>query len=113
RRPLAEELDLDAVALEVAVADESDELVALEGPEHGGAGLRAVRHDGEAELAAELDEPLEQLGRLERLHHHRRREAGGGEPGAAEVPAAEVGQGHDHALAGHVAVLDVADALPR
>ena len=28
RRPLAEELDLDAVALEVAVADEADELVA-------------------------------------------------------------------------------------
>ena len=44
-----------------------------------------------------VDEPVEQLGRIDALDDHRHRDALVGQPPPGPVPSAEVGQGEDHA----------------
>ena len=62
RRALAEELDLDASAADVAVTEQADDLVLLQRLQRRPPGVRAEGHDGHAELAAELGEPVEEFG---------------------------------------------------
>ena len=52
------------------------------------------------ERRPQLGEPLEQLGRLERLDDHRDPVAPIGQPAPGPLPAAEVRQGQDHPVAG-------------
>ena len=85
--------------LDVAVAQQADDLVGPQRLEHrrpasGPSGTTFMPSD-----SRNVDEPLEQLGRLERLDHDGDRWPLIGEPAAGPLPAAEVGQGEDHALA--------------
>ena len=66
--------------------------------------------DAHAEAGARLDEPLEQLGRFDRLGDHRDRVALEREPRAGEVPVAEVRQREHRAAALGHAGRDVLDA---
>ena len=89
---LAEELDLDPVADDVAVAQQADEPAGAEGAQQHAAGVGAERDDGEAHGLALGHEPVVEL-------------AGGssgsatlvigialqGQPGAAPLPAARRG----------------------
>src|SRR3546814_2440177 len=93
RGALTEELDLDAATAEVAVAQERQRVVLLEGAARRGAGRGPEGHDVEAEGSAQTGEPLEELGRLELLHHHRDRydlELGEPEPGPLQLGRAHV-----------------------
>ncbi len=58
---LTEELDLGAGAGEVAVAQEGQHVVGLEGAGGGGTRAGTERHDLEPEGPAQLDEPLEEV----------------------------------------------------
>src|SRR3546814_12249464 len=95
RGALPEELDLDPATAEVAVAQERQRVVLLEGAARSGAGRGPEGHDVEAERSAQAGEPLEELGRFELLHHHGDRHALDlGEPEPAPPPPAEVGHRH-------------------
>src|SRR3546814_5436290 len=65
RGALPEELDLDPATAEVAVAQERQRVVLLEGAARSGAGRGPEGHDVEAERSAQAGEPLEELGRFE------------------------------------------------
>jgi hypothetical protein len=51
------------------------------------------------EVLAQIGEPLEQLGRLERLDHHGHLVPLVGHPPAGPLPATQVRQGEDHPVA--------------
>ena len=100
RGALAEELDLGAGAGEVAVAEQGQHVVGLERPRGGGAGVGAEGDDLEAERPAQLDEPVEEVAGLELLDHRGDRVALHlRHPEPRPLPAAEVGHGHDGAVA--------------
>ena len=73
----------------------------------------ADRHDLEPDRLALAGEPLEQLGRLERLDDREHVVALRGHPRRGPLPAAEVRQREDHALARGERVGDVLVALDR
>ena len=95
RRAFTEELDVDATAVEVAVAQQAHHLVALERSQHGLAGVGTEGDHGHAELAAQLDEPVEQLGRVELLDDDGDLDAAKREPPPRPLPPTEVGKGKD------------------
>ena len=97
RGPLAEELDLDPVADQVAVTQQAHDLVVPQRLQHDPAGVGAELDDGHAECPPDPREPLEQLRRLDRLDDDRGRDALGRQPRAGEVPAADVREREDHA----------------
>lgn len=69
--PLAEEVHRHAVSRDVAIRQQAHDVAA---PDRGREARPRVRADGDdvhAEPPAERDEPLEHLGRLQRLHHGR------------------------------------------
>ena len=114
RRALAEELDLDAAALDVPVREQAHDLVGPQRPRgrpaaaDGPTGTTVMPSD-----SAERDEPLEQLRRLQRLDHHGDRQPLIGDPAARPLPPAQVGQGDDDAEAGAERVVDVLEPLVR
>ena len=75
RGALAEELDRDPVTGEVAVAEQADDPVRLQRPQHRGTRVGAEGHDLHADRLAHAGEPLEELRRLDRLDDDRRRDA--------------------------------------
>ena len=96
----AEQLYLDPVRLQVALAQEADDATGAQHLDHLAGGALVEGDDVEAHGRPLVREPLEQLGRLEPL-------GDGGHPppdvrqvGAAPLPAADVGQRQDHALPG-------------
>jgi hypothetical protein len=111
RRALAEELHGDPVAREVAVAHEAHHPVRAQRPHHAAGRVRPECDDVHPEAAPRLDEPVEQVGRLDRFGHDDRRIAAGREPGAGIVVVAEVRQGDDRPATGPVRGLDVLEAL--
>jgi len=96
---LTEELDLDAGAPDVAVAEQTDDVVALQGRSHLAAGVGAERHDVHAQSAAELLEPVEELGRVDCLDDGGEAVPPIGHPPTGPLPTAEVRLGQDHAPA--------------
>ena len=114
RGPLAEELDLHPVAGQVAVAEQAEDVVVLEGAHALGAGRRPERDDVDPDVAAQPDEPLGQLGRLDRLDDRGDLAALAlGQPEGGPLPPAQVGQGQDHAAALVERVVDVLVAVDR
>ncbi len=88
--PLAEEVDLDAVAAQVAVTHQADHVPAEQCAEHRGARIRAERNDLHADGPAGRDEPLEELGRFDGLRHDRHSHTAPGEPRPRDIPVPEV-----------------------
>ena len=68
-------------------------------PQHARRDVGAERHDLEADRLALAREPVEQLGRLERLDDGEHVVALLGHPRRGPLPAAEVRQREDHAVA--------------
>ena len=97
RGALAEELDLDAVADDVAVAEQADDVVGLERPQHLAA--PAVGPRGTMFMPSgrrKSTNHSNSSGGSTRLDHDGDRHARHlGEPEAGPLPAAEVGQGED------------------
>src|SRR5206468_139945 len=85
--PLAEELDLDPRATDVAVAQQADHAVGPQRSHEGGAGLRPQRHGLETQAVANSIEPLVQLRRVQALDDRGAREEPG-QPSTGEVPVA-------------------------
>ena len=92
---------------EVAVDDEADDVVVAQRPHHRRGGVGTERHDGHAEARTEIGEPFEQLRWLDPLDHDRDRVPAVGDPAPRPLPAAEVRQGDDDALAPREAADDV------
>lgn len=88
-------LGLAAAAAVVA----ANHVVVVERPHHGGPGAGQERHHVHPERGPEIDEPLEELGRLDLLDHHRDLMALLGDPAARPLPASEMRQHKDHTVA--------------
>ena len=108
---LAEELDLDAVALDVTVAQETDDATVLQGLQQHGAGVLVEWFDADADRLALCLEPGEECRRLEVLGHRGHAEAQGVEERTPPLPAADVGQRDDRAAAQLFRVVQVLQAL--
>src|SRR5206468_8511576 len=65
--PLTEEVDLHSPTLDVAVAEEGDDAVCSQGAKDSHSGPGVERDDAQAGVAAEVQEPLEQLLRFQHL----------------------------------------------
>ncbi len=111
RGALAEELDLGSAALEIAVREQAHDVIVTKRPHHGGAGLWAERDDVHPEGRAQLDEPLEELRRVDLLDHHRDLVALLRDPSARPLPPAEVRQHEDDAVSLRESVDDVLVAV--
>ena len=115
RGALAEELDLDAVAGEVAVAEQAEDVVVLEGPHAlGWPADGPERHDLDAELpgAGPTNHSASSGGSTGSTTAVTWRCLDLGQPERGPLPAAEVGQGQDHAACpASSAGLDVLVAL--
>ena len=112
RRALSEELDLDAAAADVAVADQRHQLVGVQRPQDSRAGARSERHDREPQLAPLRAEPLEELRRLDGLRDHGHAVATPhAKPRASEVPRSQVWSDDDHAATLRQRGVDAVEAL--
>ena len=89
---LAEELDLDATAADVAVTEQADDLVPLQGLQRRPSGIWTEGYHGHPQLGAQLGEPVEQLRGIDPLDDHGDRVALVGEPPSGPLPSPEVGQ---------------------
>src|SRR5580700_7703149 len=89
-RHLAEELDLDPVADEVSVTQEADEPPVAQHLDHLGARVLVERHDIQPRRVALLDEPPEELRRLQDLGDRSHAIADALEPRATPLPTAHV-----------------------
>ena len=97
---LAEELDLDAGAGKVTVAQQPDQATPAEGGDDRAPRRSIERHDGQAHGRPLVHEEVEELGRLDPLGDRRHRHVLGGQERAPELPTPDVGQGHDDAVSG-------------
>ena len=113
RRGLAEEVDVDAVAAEVAVADQADHAVRPQRPQHGAPGVVGPSATTSIPRRRARARRTTRTARAARRARPRR---GGSYPDVAshapgEVPVPEVRQGEDRAPARRGARLDVLEAL--
>jgi hypothetical protein len=108
---LPEELDVDTVAREVAVAEEADHLVRMERAQHLAAGRRRERNHAHPDVRPGLHEPVEQLWWVDQLGDHRDLVPLQREPRARQVPVAEVGQRQDRAVPLGDGVCDLLDSV--
>ena len=88
-------------------------MVAVQRRDHLAPALGPERDDLHAELAAQIGEPVEQLGRVDPLDDDRDPMAAVGDPAAGPLPPAEVRQGEDHAVARGEPCDDVLVAVRR
>ncbi len=83
---LAEEVDVDAAAADVAVGQQADDLVALERPQVARPASAPSGDHRHSQFGPQLGEPIEQLGRLDRLDHDRHGIAAGRPASAPPTP---------------------------
>ncbi len=99
RGPLAEELDLGAATLQITIGQQTHHVVVAQCSHHRLAGVGPERHHLHTERRAQVDEPVEQLGRLDLLDDDGDLVALVDDPSAGPLPAAEMRQHQDHAVA--------------
>ena len=99
RGPLAEEVDFWSATLQITIGQQTDHVVVAQCSHHCLAGVGAERHHVHAEIRAKVDEPVEQLGRLDLLDDDGDLVALVDDPPSRPLPAAEMWQHQDHTVA--------------
>ena len=110
---LAEEGHLHPATLDVAVTEETHDLVSPQRGQDRTRRIRSQRYDIHAEAAAQFREPLEQFRRVERFHDHGHAVPLVSHPAAGPFPPAEVRQREDDTVSLLQALLDVVEAFHR